>query len=122
MRMSSEVMSISLSNLRDAPAVDAQAEVNLTTWRVFRAASGDDYLFGFHNAGQTLRVTTPVRNFDTAAGVVVTASGRRYLLSGPPVVDAEILAAMAVYAMQCSLVLDVDVTGEYWSGAGGWLQ
>ena len=113
------MMSITLANLRDAPAIDAQAEVILTTWRVFRTASGNDYIFGFHNAGQTLRMTTPAKTFDAAAGVVVTASGRRYLLSGPPVVDAEILAGMVAYAMRCSLVLDADVTMEYWSGAGG---
>lgn len=112
-------MSITLANLRHAPAVDTQAEVILTTWRVFRAASGNDYIFGFHNAGQTLRVTTPVKHFDATAGVVLTASGRRYLLSGPPVVDAEILAGMVAYAMRSSLALDADVTEEYWSGAGG---
>lgn len=112
-------MSITLANLRDAPAVDDQSAVILTTWRVFRTASEKDYLFGFHSAGQTLRVTTPVKHFDDAAGVVMTASGRRYLLSGPPVVDAEILAGMTLYAMRCSFVLVADVTEEYWSGAGG---
>jgi hypothetical protein len=112
-------MEITLSNYRNAPGVDAQAEVTLTTWSVFRDALGDNVLFGFHNGGKTIRMTTPIKEFDSAEMVVTTSSGRRYQLSGPPVIDAEILAAMAVYALQYSVILDADVTEEFWSGPRG---
>lgn len=112
-------MEITLSNYRNAPGVDAQAEVTLSTWRVFCDAHGDHVLFGFHSGGKTLRMTTPIKEFDAAAGVVTTGSGRRYILSGPPVVNPGILAAMEFYALQYSVVLEADVTGEFWSGPGG---
>ena len=111
-------MAAILSNLRNAPSVEAQAEMTLTTWRVFRTAGDKDLLFGFHS-GLTLRMTTPITGFEVAAALVTTSSGRRYTLSGPPTRNAEILAAMAVYALGHSVVCAEDVTGEFWSGDGG---
>lgn len=97
-----------------APA-DVQTQVTLERWRVRETARGERYFVGFCIESQAGRVSTAIRSFDVVSGVGITASGRRYLLSGWPCFDAEAERIWDRFAEQHAITKITDVSTEYLS-------
>ena len=70
-------------------AVDVQPLVTLERWRVRETSSGHRYFVGYCVENNENRVSSAIQSFDRGTAVGVTASGRRYLLSGSPCFDGE---------------------------------
>jgi hypothetical protein len=102
-------------NLRDAPDVAAQPNVDLSMWRVVEsAAEAERHLIGILSNGVTLRCTTPIKSLDPARRKVITSSGRTYQLIGPPAADSELVGAILMTARLNGIGPTFDVTDLCW--------
>ncbi len=69
--------------IRPSAPVKDEPLVRLYRWTVKRDQSGNCYFVGHRNNGNTVRVSTPIVEFDPAGNCGRTASGRLYELIGP---------------------------------------
>lgn len=70
-------------------AVKVQPLVTLERWRVRETSSGQRHFVGYCVENNESRVSSPIQSFNRGTSVGVTASGRRYFLSGSPCFDGE---------------------------------
>lgn len=101
------------ATIRTVAPVEVQTQVTLERWRVRETARGDRYFVGFCIESQAGRVSTAIRSFDVVNGVGITASGRRYLLSGWPCFDAEAEHIWSRLAQQHGITGIKDVSMDY---------
>jgi hypothetical protein len=102
-----------LVNERPAPTVDDQPVVQPKSWRVFESATGSRHLVAILKHGP-LRVTSRIIDFDNAAAVLTTESGRRYELNGPPEDKTLERALLAANALRCGLAGASDISASLW--------
>ena len=110
-------LGISFTNQRDAPPPEAEPSMEVRSWRLMKAPSGELHL-GTLRDRQTdravVRLTSALAWFDMAAHAVTTASGRRYVLIGPP--ESRPLETMAIRngAAQLGLAGGIDISVQFW--------
>lgn len=111
-------LGISFINQRDAPPPEAEPSMEVHSWRVMKAPSGELHL-GTLRDRQTdravVRLTSALAWFDMAARSVTTASGRRYVLIGPP--ESRPLECMAIRngAAELGLAGGIDISAQFWA-------
>ncbi|MDG0852208.1 hypothetical protein [Roseateles puraquae] len=109
---------ITFVNVRDAPAAQDEPNMEVQSWRLIKAPSGELHL-GTLRAPQpgraVVRLTSALAAFDMAASAVTTASGRRYVLMGPP--ESRSLECMAIRngAAQLGLAAGIDISAQFWA-------
>jgi hypothetical protein len=69
---------------RNAAPVSEQPEECLTRWRISRAPDGERQFVGLRANGHTIRLSSPIVQYDPQTQTGQTVSGRRYRLIGPP--------------------------------------
>lgn len=109
---------ITFVNVRDAPAAQDEPSMEVHSWRLIKAPSGELHLGTLrdHQPGRAVvRLTSALAAFDMAARAVTTASGRRYLLMGPP--ENRSLECMAIRngAAQLGLAAGIDISAQFWT-------
>lgn len=97
--------------------VSKDPQVTLSSWRAYRLSDGDLHLSGWHDEGHEGRVSSSVTSIDAVSAIAITATGRRYVLAGPPGRNMD-----AAYVWQGWLRLNAfepsdatDVTAELWA-------
>lgn len=97
-------------NERYAPPTEHEPSMNVHSWRLLKAPSGELHL-GTLRDQQTDRALV---RLDIAARAVTTASGRRYVLMEPP--EGRPLECMAICngAAQLGLVNSIDISTQLW--------
>ncbi|MFJ1260296.1 hypothetical protein [Cupriavidus sp. CuC1] len=95
--------------------VDEQPQLTLERWRVYETSHGDRHFIGYCVEARDSRVTTPILSFDAGAKTGVTASGRRYLLTGWPCFDSDAERVWSFYASHNGVTETKDVSVEYLS-------
>lgn len=109
---------ITFVNQRDAPAAQDEPSMEVHSWRLMKASSGELHL-GTLRDGQAdravVRLTSALAGVDMAAHTVTTASGRRYVLMGPP--ESRSLECMTIRngAAQLGLAGGIDISAQFWS-------
>lgn len=109
---------IAFVNEGDAPSPVAEPSLEVHSWRLMKAPSGELHL-GTLRASQgdraVIRLTSALAWFDMAARAVATASGRRYLLMGPP--ESRPLERMAIRngAAHLGLAGGIDISAQFWA-------
>ena len=116
-------MLIYVSNCRQAPSVESQAEVDLYHWRILQLSSGLLRIAAQLDSG-SFRVTTALSAIDLPRRVVRTDSGRRYRLCAPPEDDPSLAMLMIANVARGSSAITHDVSEVVWSAveAGAWLS
>ncbi len=110
-------LGITFVNERDAPPPEEEPSMEVHSWRLMKAPSGELHL-GTLRDRQTdrvvVRLTSALAWFDMVARAVTTASGRRYVLMGPP--ERRPLECMAIRngAAQLGLTGGIDVSAQFW--------
>lgn len=109
---------IAFVNERDAPPPGEEPSIEVHSWRLFKAPSGELHLGTLRDRQPdraVVRLTSALLWFDMAAKAVTTASGRRYMLIGPP--ESRPLECMAIRngAAQMGLAGGIDVSAELWA-------
>lgn len=108
---------ITFVNQRDAPPPEDEPSMEVHSWRLMKARSGELHLGTLRDRQAdraVVRLTSALAQFDLAARAVTTASGRRYVLSGPP--ESRPLEAMAIRngAAQLGLAGGIDISAQFW--------
>ena len=108
---------ITFVNQRDAPPSEDEPSMEVHWWRLMKARSGELHLGTLRDrqAGRAVvRLTSALAQFDMAARVVTTASGRRYVLIGPP--ESRPMESMAIRngAAQLGLSGGIDISDQFW--------
>lgn len=88
------------------------------SWRLFKAPSGELHLGTLRDRQAdraVVRLTSALAWFDMSARAVTTASGRRYVLKGPP--ENRPLECMAIRngAAQLGLAGGIDISVPFWA-------
>jgi len=109
---------IAFINHRDAPAAQDEPSIEVYSWRLLKAPSGELHLGTLRDRQADraiVRLTSALAAFDMAASAVTTASGRRYLLMGPP--ESRSLECMAIRngAAQLGLAAGIDISAQCWA-------
>jgi len=97
---------------RAAPDVKSQPRVEIAYWRVFEFERAWR-LCGLVVATGKLRRTTGIVVFDARTRTVRTASGRFYLLIGPPATTAEAAALRLLLGMTDAVDVTNGIAGEF---------
>jgi hypothetical protein len=105
-------------SLLPSSSIDEQPVIWLERWRVLEANHELRHFVGFSVADQDGRVSTPIVSFNKAERSGVTASGRRYILMGPPGYDDDAEYVWEQYAGFFGFKEVVDVSEEYAGPAG----
>jgi hypothetical protein len=103
----------SFVNERDAPSVAEQPSVKVSSWRVVKAMTGDLHLLIILDHGP-LRITSSIANFNPATAEMITQSGRRYEVIGPPEERQHQLSLLAASAVPAGLGDAQDVSHALW--------
>ena len=114
-------MLIYVSNSRQAPSVESQAEVDLHHWRILQLDSGLLRIAAQMDSG-SFRVTTSLLAIDLLRRIVRTESGRRYRLCSPPEHDSHLATLMIANVARGNSAITQDVSEVVWRAveAGAW--
>lgn len=109
---------IEFANERNAPPPEAEPTNEVYSWRIFKALSADLHLGTLRNRQAeraVVRLTSSLAVIDAAARVVITVSGRRYALMGPP--ESRTLERMAICsgAQHLGLADGIDISDQIWA-------
>lgn len=105
--------SITILNIRDAPAVEDQPHVPALSWRVLATPEGSVHLALLLEGG-SIRVTSAFSIADKARKDLITESGRVYRLYGPPEESPELVQAFGLTAVKIAGAPLVDVSDRIW--------
>ena len=100
-------------NEREAPRVEDQPAVQVRSWRLVEAPNGDQHLLVVLDH-DPLRITSPLAGINKATAELITQSGRRYELSGPPETRELQLSLLTANAARAGLGDSVDISDELW--------
>lgn len=116
-------MEIYVTNSRQAPSVELQAEVDLYHWRILQLDSGILRIGAQMDSG-SFRVTTSLCAIDLLRGIVRTESGRSYRLCVPPEHDLYLTTLIIANVARGPSVITHDVSEVVWNAveAGAWLS
>jgi len=67
----------------DAASVSAEPEEYLTHWQIITVSTGERYFCGLRGNGETIRISTPIVEYNPIMQTGRTQSGRVYRLIGP---------------------------------------
>jgi hypothetical protein len=98
------------------PSLQEQPSITLVRWSVARLVVGElsaDLLFGYDLANGCGRVSTAVAGIVPGTGMVMTASGRIYVLEGLPAIDADGFYVFRQTVGPGLAAIWVDVAQEY---------
>ncbi len=87
------------------------------SWRLLKAASGELHLGTLRDRQAdrvVVRLTSVLAKFDVAARMVTTASGRRYVLMGPPESSPLERQAIRNGAAHLGLADGIDISDPFW--------
>lgn len=111
-------LGIGFVNVRDAPAPDEEALMHVHSWRLLKAPSGELHLGTFRDR-QTdravVRLTSALASIDGTTRVVTTASGRSYVLTGPPESGPLERQAIRNGAAHLGLADGIDISEQIWA-------
>ena len=99
--------------LLPSSSIAEQPVVWLERWRVLQADLVFRHFVGFSMADQDGRVSTPIVSFNAVERTGITASGRRYVLEGPPGCDDDAEYVWECYATFFGFKEVLDVSDEY---------
>lgn len=116
-------MEIYVTNSRQAPSVELQAEVDLYHWRILQLDSGTLRIGAQMDSG-SFRVTTSLCAIDLLRRIVRTESGRSYRLCAPPENDLYLTTLIIANVARGPSVITHDVSEVVWNAveAGAWLS
>lgn len=109
---------ITFANERDALPPGEEPSMEVHSWRLLKAPSGELHL-GTLRDRQTdravVRLTSALAMVDTVARAVITVSDRRYVLMGPP--ESRPLERMAIRngASHLGLADGIDISDQIWA-------
>jgi len=111
-------LGITFVNERDAPRPEEEQIMKVHSWRLLKAPSGELHLGTLRDPQAdrvVVRLTSALTWFDMAAKAVTTASGRRYVLMGPP--EDRPLERLAIRngAAQLGLAGGIDISAQFWA-------
>lgn len=101
-------------NDRQAPSVEAQPSVGLTSWRILELPWTEKRILMLSAEG-VMRVTTAIVQLDLIARTATTSSGRIYEFQTPPETTPLIRAALVFNASRVGLIDGIDVSEDIWS-------
>ncbi len=118
MNSSGDDVGIAFVNERDAPPPEEEQTLQVHSWRLMKAPSGELHLGTLRDRDvdrAVVRLTSALAQFDMRAGVVTTASGRRYVLIGPP--ESRPLERRAIRngAAHLGLAGGIDISDQFWA-------
>jgi len=99
--------------LTPQPSVGAQPMATLIQWQALKTSAGAIHLVGYCTERREGRASTAVVIFDAAAKKCTTASGRMYVLSGPPGRNTDAAWVWEQFAAANGIAEAVDVTSEF---------
>lgn len=113
-----EDIGIAFQNERDALPPEHEPSLNVDSWRLMKAPSGELHLGTLRDRQAdraVVRLTSALARFDMSERAVTTASGRRYVLLGPP--EHRPLECMAIRngAAQLGLSGGIDISDQFWA-------
>lgn len=101
------------------PSVSEEPEIVLERWRVLEVENEQGqvqrHFVGYSTYGWEGRASTPIQEFNPAAGQGVTRSGRLYQLTGRPGYDPDGAWVWCHWSRANKLVNQRDVSEEYWA-------
>lgn len=100
-------------SLLPSTPIEEQPVVWLERWRVLQAELVFRHFVGFSIADQDGRVSTRILSFNAVERTGITASGRRYILVGPPGFDDDAQYVWECYSSVFEIKEAVDVSEEY---------
>jgi hypothetical protein len=98
--------------LTPQPPVSQQPVATLIQWQAMKTSGGAIHLVGYCTERREGRASTAVVTIDTATRRCMTASGRVYVLSGPPGQNADGQWVWQQFAAANSITDDADVSAE----------
>lgn len=101
-----------IMSVHSVASVSEQPQLTLERWRVYETSKGERHFVGYCIETREGRVTTAILSFDIGARIGVTASGRRYRLSGWPCFDSDAELVWSHLASQ-GVSKTNDVSMEY---------
>lgn len=102
-----------IGGLTPQPSVDAQPTATLIQWHALRTPAGAIHLIGYCIERREGRASTAVIIFDAATKKCTTASGRTYVLSGPPGRNSDAGWVWEQFAAANGITEVADVTGQF---------
>lgn len=109
---------VTFTNARDAPPPDDEANMEVHSWRLLKAPSGDLHLGTLRDREgdrAVVRLTSALARIDATERVATTGSGRTYVLMGPP--ERRPLERQAIRngAAHLGLADGIDISDQIWS-------
>jgi hypothetical protein len=98
--------------LTPQPPVSEQPVATLIQWKTLKTVAGAIHLVGFCTERREGRASTAVVTIDSATRRCMTASGRVYVLSGPPSRNADAEWVWKQFAAANSITDEADVSAE----------
>jgi hypothetical protein len=92
--------------------VSEEPEIELARWRVFETEGGTRHFVGKRIQKGTGRVSSAIVQFDLAARLGTTLSGRQYVLVGEPGDDVAVDYVWELWASMNGITSARDVTHE----------
>lgn len=97
---------------------EQRLEEIMTLWSVHEVDDGEyksHHLVGYIPTRQTGRVTSPIKQFQKEFMRVITSSGRKYKLEGPPALNSETKFVWAEWKEKYNIQNDTEVTHQYFT-------
>ena len=110
-------LGITFVNERNAPRPEEEQTMEVHSWRLLKAPSGDLHLGTLRDPQGdrvVVRLTSVLGEFDMTARAVTTVSGRRYVLMGPPKTRPLERQAIRNGAAHLGLAAGIDVSEPFW--------
>jgi hypothetical protein len=101
-----------IGGLTPQPSVSQQPVSTLIQWQAQKTSAGAIHLVGFCTERREGRASTAVVTIDTTTRRCMTASGRVYVLSGPPGQNADAQWVWQQFAAAKSITDEADVSAE----------
>ena len=104
-------------NERDAPSPQKQPLMDVRSWRMLKSMSGQLHLVTFRDCDAdrgVVRLTSAIASIDLAERIVITSSGRQYVLFATPEAGALERQVLWAGAARLGLLGATDVSDWSW--------
>jgi len=105
---------IYFQNERDAPPVEQQPRVGLTSWRIFELADDTKRILTCLPTG-VARVTTRIVGINPKIRIAVTSSGRVYEFLAAPEMDPTNYSVLVLNAVRVGVGPATDISDDVWA-------
>ncbi len=102
--------------IKNADPVSVEPKAVVSHWTIYRVTFSDDdtseHLVGLVY-GKSGRTTSAIQTFDGELGQIITSSGRKYTLFGPPKFNIEADYVWKNWKLKCEVIKAVDISDLY---------